>query len=250
MRLFHLFWIPDALGDARRGIYVRDRHQDLLRILALESVRNQVIVVGEDLGTVADEIRATLDNFGILSYRLFYFEKLGDGRMRLPHDYPRSALVSISTHDLPTLTGFWENRDIQARRDAGLFPDQESYDRRLQERMTDKQRMLDVLFTLGLMPRTLSRSAQDYPQLTGELHNAVVGFLATTPSALMMLNEEDLNKQGDQQNLPGTTAEYPNWRHKTRFTLEQLGEAPAYDFARMYRGWLNVSGRLNQAYRK
>ena len=245
MRFFHLFWIPNSLGDAKRGIYVRDRHEDLIRILALESVRNRVLVVGEDLGTVADEVRSTLHKFGILSYRLFYFEKSSDGRMRLPHDYPKQALVSASTHDLPTLAGFWENRDIDARRRVGMFRNDDDYHRQVDERMTDKQRMLDILFTLGLLPKHLSRSARDYPELTGEIHNAIVGFIATTPSTLMVLNEEDLMKQGDQQNLPGTTAEYPNWRHKTRFTVEELYDSPARDFARMFREWLTVTARLN-----
>jgi 4-alpha-glucanotransferase len=244
MRFFHLFWIPGTL-DATRGIYVRDRHEDLIRILALESVRNQVLVVGEDLGTVADEIRETLQGFGILSYRLFYFEKTPDGRMKLPHEYPSQALVSASTHDLPTLAGFWESRDIEARRRVGMYPNDEDYRGQLQGRSADKQRMLDVLFTLGLMPKHLSRSAADFPEMTGELHNAIVGFLATTPSALMVLNEEDLMKQCDQQNLPGTCEQYPNWRHKTRFTVEELQSSPARDFGQMYRGWLNVTGRLN-----
>ncbi len=246
MRFFHLFWIPGALGDAKRGIYVKDRSEDLIRILALESVRNKVIVIGEDLGTVADEVRETLHRFGILSYRLFYFEKTNDGRMRLPHEYPRQALVSASTHDLPTLAGFWKGRDIEARLEAGIFGDGEDHRKRLAARETEKQRMLDVLFTLGLMPKNCSRSAADYPDLTGDIHNAIVGFLATAPSTLMVLNEEDLMKQLDQQNLPGTTAEYPNWSHKTRFTVEELKQVPARDFALMYRGWLNVTARLNR----
>jgi len=250
MRFFHLFWIPNALGDARRGIYVRDRHEDLIRILALESVRNKVLVVGEDLGTVGDDVRDTLKRFGILSYRLFYFEKWGDGRMRLPHEYPKQALVSASTHDLPTLAGFWDNRDIEARRAVGVFRNEANYQAALDQRLVDKQRMLDVLFTLGLVPKHLSRSAGDYPELTGDLHNAIVGFLATTPATLMVLNEEDLMKQPDQQNLPGTTDEYPNWGHKTRFTIEELEESPAFDFAQMYSGWLNVTGRRNSPYKK
>ncbi len=246
MRFFHLFWIPGSLGDARRGIYVKDRHEDLIRILALESVRNQTLIVGEDLGTVSDEVRDTLRRFGILSYRLFYFEKQGDGRMRLPHDYPAQAIVSTSTHDLATLSGFWSCRDIEARRTAGIYRDDGDYQKQLNDRATDKQRMLDVLFTLGLMPKDGSRSALDYPELTGEIHNAIVGFLAGTPSKLMVLLEEDLMKQPDQQNLPGTTAEYPNWRHKTLYPIEEWGQGIALDYAHMYRGWLNVSGRLNR----
>lgn len=243
MRFFHLFWIPDEL-DAKRGIYVRDRHEDLIRILALESVRNQVIIVGEDLGTVADEIRETLGEFGMLSYRLFYFERHPDGRFKLPEEYTPQALVSASTHDLPTLAGFWENRDIDARRAAGIFPDDAGYYSQMYDRMSEKQRILDVLWRAGVLPEWHSRNAADIPELTGDLHYAIVRFLAKTPASLMLVSEEDLMKQKDQQNLPGTTAEYPNWRHKTRFTLEELRTAAlARDFARMYRDCLLDSGR-------
>lgn len=245
MRFFHLFWIPDQL-DARRGLYVKDRALDLIRILALESVRNEVIIVGEDLGTVADEIRETLAHFGILSYRLFYFERWQDRTFKKPGDYPKNALVSASTHDLPTLTGFWQNRDIEARRAAGMFSDEAGYRCQVEDRVREKQKILDVLFQSGLMPENHPRDAAQIPQLTPELHYAIVGFLASTPSALMLLSEEDLTKRDDQQNLPGTTEQYPNWRHKTRFTVEEFRDnEQARSFSRMYRDWLARTGRSN-----
>jgi 4-alpha-glucanotransferase len=245
MRFFHLFWIPDKL-HAKNGLYVQDRHEDLVRILALESVRNQAIIVGEDLGTVADEIRETLARFGILSYRLFYFERWQDGTFKMPHEYPKGALVSISTHDLPTVAGFWDNRDIEARRAAGVFSDEAGYRAQLEDRIREKQKILDVLFRAGLLPDHHPRNAAEIPELTGELHNAIVGFLAKTPSSLMVLAEEDLMKQEDQQNLPGTTEQYPNWRHKTRFTVEELKHNQlARDFTGMYREWLARTGRQN-----
>ena len=126
MRFFRLYWIPDGM-DATEGTYVRDRYEDLLGILALESVRQKVVLIGEDLGTVPDEVREALARFGILSYRLLYFEQDRDGSFRRPDEYPRDALVSATTHDLPTLAGFWIGRDIEARRDAGLLPDEASY---------------------------------------------------------------------------------------------------------------------------
>jgi 4-alpha-glucanotransferase len=246
MRFFHLFWIPDEL-EAKHGIYVQDRHDDLVRILALESVRNQVIIVGEDLGTVADEIRETLARFGMLSYRLFYFERWPDGSFKWPHEYPKNALVSISTHDLPTIDGFWEHRDIEARRAAGMFHDESAYQGQVNDRLREKQKILDLLFQNGLLPDHHPANARELPELTGELHHAIVGFLARTPSVLMLLNEEDLMKQPDQQNLPGTTEQYPNWRHKTRFTVEELRtHQTARDFTNMYRHWLVESGRQNR----
>src|SRR6185437_274725 len=104
MRLFRLYWIPDDV-EASQGAYVCETSLDFLRILALESVRNRVAIVGEDLGTVEPEIREQLARFGILSYRLFYFEKHEDGSMRRYDEYPAQALVSSTTHDLPTLAG-------------------------------------------------------------------------------------------------------------------------------------------------
>jgi 4-alpha-glucanotransferase len=96
-----------------------------------------------------------------------------------------------------------------------------------------------------LLAQHLPREAAAYPELTGELHNAVVGFLALTPSQLLALNEEDLTKETSQQNLPGTTWQYPNWGRKMKFTVEQLRADPqALAFTAMVRHWLAESGRV------
>jgi len=243
MRLFRLYWIPDGF-DARVGAYVRDNAEDLLRVLALESVRQKVLIVGEDLGTIEPRMREMLDRFGILSYRLFYFERRGDGSLIPPDEYPRQALVSSTTHDLPTLAGYWCGRDIEARESAGLLPDDGTALRMRAERVRDKQHMLDALHHEALLPPDYPRRAEDLPELTGELHNAITGFLSLTPSMLMTLNQEDLTKEIDQQNLPATTHQYPNWRRKMKFTVEQLHEDEhAGDFAQMLRHWLARSGR-------
>ncbi len=245
MRFFRLYWIPDGM-EATQGTYVRDRFESLLSILALESVRNRVIVIGEDLGTVPDEAREVLHRFGILSYRLLYFEQDNNGRFRPPQEYPRDALVSATTHDLPTLAGFWLGRDIDARREAGLLPDEAAYQNMRADRAREKQKMLDLLLGLKLLPNWFPGDQAQVPELVGELHNAIVGFLASTPSKLMVLNQEDLLKQAEQQNLPGSTAEYPNWRRKMKCTVEELwtsGEIS--DFAEMFRLWLDRTGRHN-----
>jgi 4-alpha-glucanotransferase len=245
MRFFRLYWIPDGM-EASGGTYVRDRYQALLSILALESVRNQVVVIGEDLGTVPDQARQDLHRFGILSYRLLYFEQ-DNGRFRTPQEYPRDALVSATTHDLPTLAGFWLGRDIDARHDAGLLPDEGTYQSMRADRAREKQKLLDLLWELKLLPDWFPREASQVPELAGELHNAIVGFLASTPSKLMLLNQEDLLKQAEQQNLPGSTLEYPNWRRKMKCTVEELWTSGEIrDFAQMFRAWLDRTGRLNQ----
>ena len=245
MRFFRLYWIPDG-DDAAHGAYVRDHWEDLIRIVALESVRHRVIVVGEDLGTVEPEVRETLARFGILGYRLLYFEKDGRGEFRRKADYPQQALVSSTTHDLPTLAGFWSCEDIEQRRRAGVLTDEASYRAQLAARAEEKQKMLDVLLAEGLLPPGFPRSASHIPELTGELHNAVIGFLASTPSMLLLVNQEDLTKEIAQQNLPGTTWQYPNWSRKMHFRIDELYSArQATDFVRMFRNWIERSGRGN-----
>jgi 4-alpha-glucanotransferase len=245
MRFFRLYWIPDGM-PATAGAYVRERAEDLLRILALESVRHRVIIIGEDLGTVPDYIREALARYRILSYRLLFFERKPDGEFKAPSEYPRAALVAATTHDLATLAGFWTARDVEARREAGLLPDAESYRRQFEARVWDKQKLLDAAFRLGLLPANHGRSARELPELTGELHNALIGILTSTPSMLMVLNQEDLTKETEQQNLPGSTWQYPNWRRKMRYSLEELETSPLVgDFVAMFRHWLERSGRLN-----
>ena len=74
----------------------------------------------------------------------------------------------------------------------------------------------------------------------------VVGFLARTPSQLLAINQEDLTKETQQQNLPGATWQYPNWGRKMRYTLEQLRHDPeAEGYAAMFRHWLGATGRQN-----
>jgi 4-alpha-glucanotransferase len=243
MRFFRLYWIP-ADRDATGGTYVKEHWQQLLRIIALEAHRAGVIVIGEDLGTVEDYVRHALAQFQILSYRLLYFERHPDGAFKAPSDYPSLAIVSSTTHDLPTLAGFWTGRDIESRRAAGLV-DEAGYRAQWTSREQDKQHLLNVLHGLQLLPSGYPDHIRHVPELSGELHNAIIGFLASTPSQLLVLNQEDLTKETEQQNLPGATWQYPNWQRKMRYTLEELHADPrVHDFTRMYRAWLERSGRV------
>ena len=218
MRFFRLFWIPDAL-NAAQGVYVKDYAEDLLGILALESVRGGFIVVGEDLGTVEWWVRQKLGETGILGYRLLWFEKNPDGSFRLPHEYPAQAAVSTTTHDLPTLAGFVQGRDIEARRDAGLV-EQAGYETQWAARREELGRLEDALQRAGFAGDPL-------------------GFVLATPCALAIINQEDLTGAAEQQNLPASTWQHPNWRRKMKVAVEDLGPI-AEDLRRR----LERSGRL------
>ena len=109
-----------------------------------------------------------------------------------------------------------------------------------------KQRMLDVLHEELLLPEDYTRNSADVPELDGILHNAVIGFLARAPSALLLLNQEDLTKETEQQNLPGSTSQYPNWRRKMRFAVDELRQPGiSRDFTAMFRNQLVRTGRAS-----
>ncbi|MBY0505585.1 MAG: 4-alpha-glucanotransferase [Bryobacteraceae bacterium] len=210
MRFFRLYWIPGQLS-ARQGAYVRNQAEALLRIIALESVREKFLVIGEDLGTVTPEMRELLDRFGILGYRLLIFERQAD-TFRAAEDYPALAAASVTTHDLPTLSGFLSGADIEARLAAGLLPDRSSYDRQWQERRESLEPLRVALGT----PK------EEWPLSGDRLAEAVIDFLAPAKSAVFILNQEEITGEAHQQNLPGSTAEYPNWRRKMKVPLEEL----------------------------
>ncbi len=226
MGLMRLYWAPPG-EDARSGAYLSYPLHDLLGILALESRRNRCLIVGEDLGTVPDDVRGALHNLGVLSYRLFYFERNwgqeNHGAFKLPHEYPQQALVAASTHDLPTLAGFWGGEDIELRTRLGLYPSEEQRNRQIAERTQDRGRLLATLAEAGLLPEDFPRDPERVTTMPPVLLRSIHRFLARTPSKLFMLQAEDLMNQTAQANLPGTIEEHPNWQRKLRLDIEDWG---------------------------
>jgi 4-alpha-glucanotransferase len=61
---------------------------------------------------------------------------------------------------------------------------------------------------------------------------------------VLVLNQEDLTKETEQQNLPASTYQYPNWQRKMKYTVEELRrDRVALDCAAMFRNWLAQGGR-------
>lgn len=220
MGLMRLFWVPPG-GTPEQGAYVHYPFADLLGILALESQRNRCMVVGEDLGTVPDEVRARLAPARVLSYRLLLFERDADGGFKAPEQYPAQALVAATTHDLPTLKGFWQGHDLDLRARLGLFPSQGQREALVVDRAQARARLLMALAREGLLPPGTGVDPVSWPEMTPELAQAIETYLARTPCQVMMVQMEDVFGQLEQVNLPGTTTEYPCWRRKLPLNLEE-----------------------------
>lgn len=205
MGLFRLFWIPDGHTPAD-GTYVHYPSWDLLNILALEAERAGAYVVGEDLGTVEDGVRAELAARRVLSYRLLWFEP------DQPATWPGQALGSVTTHDLPTVAGVWSGADLAAQRDLGLRPNEEG--------MTSMRRRLQEWGGVGgsAAPADAVRAAYR--------------ALAAAPCSVLTATLEDALAVEERPNQPGTVDEWPNWRIALPRPIDDLeGDGLASDIA-------------------
>jgi 4-alpha-glucanotransferase len=221
MSLFRLFWIPCGM-PASAGAYVSYPAEDLLGILALESVRQRTVIIGEDLGTVPDIVRERLAAACVLSYRVLYFERADPDHWRMPEAWPRAAMAVATTHDLPTLAGFWSGRDLDVRARLGLYRDEGVVQRAREGRARDKRHLVQALKEAGFLPAGLSEELAIEQPMTPELCRAFHALLARAPSWVALANLEDLLGETEQMNVPGTVEAYANWSRKVAMTLEQL----------------------------
>lgn len=210
MGLFRLFWIPEGMGPVD-GCYVYMPHRDLLSIVALESHRAGAYVVGEDLGTIEPYVREELARTSILSYRLVQFEDEPSWSM------PHHALTAFSTHDLPTIAGYWTGSDLAAQDAIGLSPNVEGM-RWLRRSMARRAGFADVA-DLGdeLAPGQADPSVD-------ELSLGVHRDLAQAPSMLVTATLDDVLGVAERPNIPGTVDEWPNWRIALPLPLEDVLE--------------------------
>jgi 4-alpha-glucanotransferase len=203
--LMRLFWIPEG-GTPTDGAYVAYPFDELIAVVALESERSRCVVIGEDLGTLPDGFQTTMREAGLLSYCLLYFERDAGGRFKPPADYPVDALVSVTTHDLPTIWGFWSRRDLDEKERVGAYPDASFAAAARKARSEEIEGLIAALIRERLLRPGTPRNLVPL--------DAVMRFIARTPSRLVMVGLEELLGVEDQANLPGTVDEHPNWRRR------------------------------------
>lgn len=220
MSVLRLWWIPYG-ETADHGAYVQYPVDDLLSILALESKRHQCMVIGEDLGTVPVEIVSKLRDSGVYSYKVLYFENDHEKTFRAPKAYPEQSMAVATTHDLPTLRGYWESGDLTLGKTLGLYPDEEVLRGLYQDRELSKQGLLDALHKQGCLPKRAGHKAS-LMSMTSTLNRGLQRYIADSNSALLGLQPEDWIDMAEPVNIPGTSYQYKNWRRKLSTTLEKM----------------------------
>lgn len=211
MRIDHVMglmrlWVMPAGAGPTEGAYLNYPFDDLLRLLSLEAWRRNAVIVGEDLGTVPEGLREKLADRNLLGMRVLFFERDNEGDFTPPEQWSRSALATSTTHDLPTIKGWWQANDIDWRIRVGQHQEHERA-AQLEERERERA---------GLV-RLLRKHA---PKVQGDLSDPEVladacgALIASTPAPLVLFPLEDALGLLEQPNMPGTVDIHPNWRRR------------------------------------
>jgi 4-alpha-glucanotransferase len=199
MGLFRLFWIPRGAKPSQ-GIYIRYPHEEILEVLRSECAEAGVFVIGEDLGTVEPGVRKTLSEWGILGSKVLWFES------DPPSAFPKAALASVTTHDLPTLAGKLQGSDDEEQKSLGLPVDAEA-------------------------SRKVTRRILDWAGVPADADPGTIAcrvhrLLAQSPAILVAATLDDALGATRRPNLPGTDTERPNWKIPLPKTLEEIETDP------------------------
>ena len=209
------------------GAYLSYPVDEIMGIVALESVRQKTVVVAEDLGTAPAGFRDRLAAYGMLSFRLFLYQRQGD-ELLPPALYEPMCVVSPGSHDSPTYPAYWKGLDLLLSYQRGLLQ-QGDYEQSLIERSQECLRFMRAFEREGLMegiaPETFDSIANNRQLIPDWFIPNVYAFLGRCRSILMLVRLEDLLGQEEQVNVPGTYLEYPNWRYKLPLPVEELERA-------------------------
>jgi 4-alpha-glucanotransferase len=211
MGLHRLFWIPQGF-DGGDGIYVRYHTDELYAILAVESHRHRSIIVGEDLGIVPSYVRPTMARHGLHRMYVLYYELADKASETLGH-IPRNAVVSLNTHDMTPFASFWQGADIEERMGLGLVDEKGAR----KERMT-RRAIKDALMAYLRNKNFLQRIDSG----TRAVLKACLAYLSASRARIVLVNLEDLWLETRSQNVPGIGDEFPSWRRKARYGLEEF----------------------------
>jgi 4-alpha-glucanotransferase len=213
MGLHRMFWVPDGL-DAQDGVYVRYPREELFAVLSIESHRAGCVIVGEDLGTVPDEIREAMARHALLGMSVVEFSQPAwDGA---PLVGPTNQqLVSVDTHDTPTFAAWLRGLDIELRLASGLL-DAEEAARAHDERAHQVRNLVENLQADGTLA---ARADREDPIV---VLAALLDHLAASDAPVLLITLDDLAGETNPQNIPGTGVDRPNWVQRLPFAATDL----------------------------
>lgn len=216
MGLHRLYCVPRGFG-AMDGAYLRYPKDELYALVTLESHRQRCAIVGEDLGTVPEDVPPALARHHIARLFVSQFE-MPQAVGKAPKRSPEGVVASFGTHDMATFSGWWHGADLADRRALGLIGEAEEQ-RQLVQRGVERAALLAHVDSAKLAPPHL-------PDEERAMGGAMID-LARGPAEVMLVTLEDLWLERAPQNVPGTYHERPNWLRPLAVDAVTLGIEPA-----------------------
>ncbi|TWI52737.1 4-alpha-glucanotransferase [Pseudomonas duriflava] len=210
MGLQRLWLVPEG-ASPEEGAYLSYPIEDMLRLVALESWRNECIVMGEDLGTVPEGFRERLTDKAIMGMQVLMFERDEDQNFKPAEEWLSTSMATTTTHDLPTMKGWWIGRDIEWQARLEQLAEDTTEEKEKQQRAQDRQRLAK---TLGLQSADLDA--------VEDAVDGCIRHIGKSPATLTILPVEDALGLEEQANLPGTIDSHPNWRRRWPDTASTL----------------------------
>ncbi len=185
--------------------YYYHRHNEFWRQQAMKKLpqltqSTRMLVCGEDLGMIPDCVSSVMNDLRILSLEIQRMPKNPMHEFGYLNEYPYRSVCTISTHDMSTLRGWWEEDYLQTQRYYNT-----------------------MLGHYGTAPTVA----------TPELCEEVVRNHLKSNSILCILSLQDWlsidgkwrnpNVQEERINVPSNPRNY--WRYRMHLTLEQLMKA-------------------------
>ncbi|WP_248322972.1 4-alpha-glucanotransferase [Caballeronia sp. Sq4a] len=221
-------WLVPEGESAKDGAYLRYPFEDLLRLIALESWRHRAIVVGEDLGTVPPGFSERLQEQGLLGIRVLWFERAQDGEgFKPPGEWSDGVTATTTTHDLPTVNGWWRGEDIEWRSKIGQTmaraDGRDPVEAAMEERGVDRGHLWQAFQEAGIAPKDVPPPSVDNAPV-----DEALAFVGMTPAPLVTYPLEDLLGLVEQPNLPGSIDEHPNWRRRLALPVDEMMNDDAF----------------------
>jgi 4-alpha-glucanotransferase len=180
-------------------------------------------IVAEDLGTVPDFVRASLDRLGVPGYKVFRWERHWNkpGQpFRDPELYAPTSVATSGTHDTEPMAVWWEQASVEERSAVLEIPS-------VRKRISADERTVVL----------------ERPELSNRLREALLEALYQSASELLILPVQDVFGWPGRINRPATVGN-ENWTWRLPWPTDRLATEPqAIAVADRLREWSGRSGR-------
>lgn len=200
------YWLPD---NGAAGGYIKQPFESILAVIAIEAERANCAVIGEDLGLVPHGFRDTMRARGLYSYSVLQYDKNEAGNFKPHAQLNPQTLACFSTHDTPTLKGYYQKNDIAWWQKLGWVQPQ-----KLNAAWLQRDQEVETILTTAQQPKSTN---------FGSFRDGINNILATSPATMVALSSDDIFEVTEAPNLPGTIDEHPNWRRRHPELVEDFG---------------------------